>query len=594
MILQSLCDYYDRKEDSLPSFGFVEKPISFVIVINQNGDFVMLEDTREQVNKKMIPRLFTVPQLPSTRKASLLAVESGLTAGFVWDHFGYVLGQPRLDKATKTYLERDIQLAKSQLLGFKEKIKNLNKILEDEKGIRAVIQFYENSANLEAIKDSDAWEDVIKNDGTSLAFRLTNHIDLVCQSENLITYIKQNDSESLDGYCLVSGKKAELARTHSAINIPGGTNPKVVSFNKPAFESFYKSQSLNSPVGVRASFEYTTALNYLLGPLSETKFRIADTSYVCWAEKANPPLESSFASYFSDAGDSPDATALAVKSLYSSIHNGAYQASDARDRFYVLGLAPNSARIVVRFWKIGTIAEFSEKLACWFNDLDIQGRDHYGYPALKKLLKATVLKEREDKITPSLPGDVIRSILNGTRLPETLLHSVIRRIKAEQTTKDKRGNVTFNRACSIKAFLNRKYRLSTTNQRELKVSLNKEERRIGYCLGRLFAVLEKLQLDAQPGIKATIRDRYYSSASSTPKAVFGTLLRLSTHHLKKLDNPGWRVSSERRIGEVMDLISDFPAHFNMENQGLFAIGYYHQKQDFYTKNIDKENNHEPE
>ena len=118
------------------------------------------------------------------------------------------------------------------------------------------------------------------------------------------------------------------------------------------------------------------------------------------------------------------------------------------------------------------------------------------------------------------------------------------------------------------------------------MSLNKEETRIGYCLGRLFAVLEKLQSDAQPNIKATIRDRYYSSASCTPKAVFGTLMRLSTHHLKKLENPGWRVNAEKRISDVMALISEFPSHLNMENQGLFAIGYYHQKQDFYTRKTD--------
>ena len=180
-----------------------------------------------------------------------------------------------------------------------------------------------------------------------------------------------------------------------------------------------------------------------------------------------------------------------------------------------------------------------------------------------------------------MPADVIRSILSAGRLPDTFIQSVIRRIKAEQ------GSVTYNRACILKACLNRKYRLSTTNERELTMSLNKEEKRIGYCLGRLFAVLEKLQSDAQPGINATIRDRYYSSASCTPKTVFGTLMRLSTHHIKKLDKPGWRINAEKRIGEVMESIDEFPSHLNLENQGLFAIGYYHQKQDFFTKKPDQ-------
>ena len=291
-----------------------------------------------------------------------------------------------------------------------------------------------------------------------------------------------------------------------------------------------------------------------------------------------------FSIIFSDMGDDPDKGAAAVKSLFSSIHNGAYQAKDGNDQFFVLGLAPNSARIVVRYWKAGTIASFSENIAKWFNDLEIIGIDHYGYPPLKKLLRATALQYKDDNIPPNLPADVIRNILSGGRLPDTFMQSVIRRIKAEQ------GSVNFNRACILKAYLNRKYRLSTTNQRELTVPLNKKEKRIGYCLGRLFAILEKLQSEAQGTVNATIRDRYYNSASTTPRTVFGTLIRLSMHHFKKLNKPEKKkiqVHLEKRMNEVMELIVEFPSHLNLENQSLFAIGYYHQKQDFFTKNTDQ-------
>ncbi len=473
-------------------------------------------------------------------------------------------------------MEKDKLLAESQLKGFRERLHNISTQVEEDAGIAAVIRFYSNPENVKAIKRSDLWSELIKNDGTPLAFRLEGQLNLVCQSKRIQSCIASSSVENIDGFCLVSGGKSEISRTHASINIPGGTNPKIVSFNRPSFESFGKSQSYNSPIGSRASFEYTTALNYLLRSNSKTKFQLVDAYYVCWSEKAST-FESTFTSIFLDSRDNPDQTAQAVKSLFSTIHNGAYQESDRNSQFYVLGLAPNSARIVVRFWKVGTIAEFSKKIAQWFDDLDIEGRNHYGYPHLKKLLSATALQHKDDNITPNLPAEVMRSILNGWRLPETLMQSVLRRVKAEQ------GNVNYLRACSIKAYLNRKYRTSTFKQQELTVSLNKDEIRIGYCLGRLFAVLEKLQSDAQPGINATIRDRYYSSASSTPKSVFGTLMRLSTHHLKKMENPAWRVNAEKRIGEIMELVPEFPSHLNMENQGLFAIGYYHQKQDFYSK-----------
>ncbi|MCK5666478.1 MAG: type I-C CRISPR-associated protein Cas8c/Csd1, partial [Thiotrichaceae bacterium] len=456
----------------------------------------------------------------------------------------------------------------------------------DDVGVKAVGMFLSSKNEIEKLTTTDAWQECLKIKGCNLSFRLAGKNYLVCQSEQVIRWVEQQpllESDVQDGFCLITGERGEVVRLHDAVS---GVNKKPESLaainNKknPAFSSFSKDQGFNFPVSAESSFKYAAALNHLLRKSSQTKFRIAETSYVCWSEKANS-LETAFSFIFSDMGDDPDKGATAVKSLFSSIHNGAYQAKDGNDKFFVLALAPNSARIVVRYWKVGTIASFSENIAKWFNDLEITGIDHYGYPPLKKLLRATALQYKDDNIPPNLPADVIRSILSSGRLPDTFMQSVIRRIKAEQ------GSVTYNRACILKAYLNREYRLSTTNQRELTVPLNKEEKRIGYCLGRLFAVLEKLQLDAQPGIKATIRDRYYSSASSTPKTVFGTLMRLSTHHLKKLENPGWRINAEKRIGEVMGLISEFPSHLNLDDQGLFAIGYYHQKQDFFTKNTDQ-------
>ncbi|PCJ84479.1 MAG: type I-C CRISPR-associated protein Cas8c/Csd1 [Thiotrichaceae bacterium] len=578
MILQALCDYYDRKQDDLPPFGFEEKAIPFIIVIDEAGQFIRLEDNREIEDGKTTIKPVRVPKSPGRQGSKSYEI-----ANCLWDHYGYIAEQPKLAKPTDTPKEKEIEDAKKQHISFKKLVADLRKNLPDDIGVKAIDLFLNSENEVEKLKSHETWDECLKIKGCNLTFRLSGVSDLVCQSLQVISWIDQQplpESNVHDGFCLITGEKSKIVRLHDSVT---GVNQKpapLAAINESAYTSFGKDKGFNFPVSAESSFKYAASLNHLLRKASQTKFRIGETSYVCWSDKNNA-LESAFVSIFTDAKDDPDSTALAVKNLFTTIHNGAYIENNGSDNFFVLGLAPNSARIVVRYWQAGTIAEFSEKIAQWFNDIDIVGRDHYGFPPLKKLLRTTALQYKDDNVSPNLPADVIRSILSGTRLPETFIQATLRRIKAEQ------GHVSFNRACIIKACLNRKYRFSTTNQRELTVSLNKEETRIGYCLGRLFAVLEKLQEDAQPGINATIRDRYYSSASCTPKSVFGTLMRLSTHHLKKLENPGWRINAEKRIGDVMSYIVEFPSHLDLENQGLFAIGYYHQKQDFYTKNSDK-------
>lgn len=578
MILQALCDYYERKKQDLPPFGFEEKEIPFIIVIDQQGKFILLENNSEFENDKTIVRAVRVPKASGRSGA-----KSYETAYCLWDHYGYITAQPKLDKPGAKPKAKDIETAEKQHASFKKIVTNLSHDLPDDVGVKAVESFLNSETEIEKLKSSETWQECLKIKGCNLSFRLSSENELVCQSEQVIDWVKQRplpDGSVKNGFCLITGKEGNIVRLHDVVSGVSQKPAPLASINEAAYTSFGKDKGFNFPVSIESSFEYTTALNNLLRKTSPAKFRITDTSYVCWAEKASP-LENSFALIFSDAGDNPEKGAEAIKNLFSTIHNGAYQAKDGNDQFFVLGLSPNSARIVVRYWKVGTIAQFSENLVTWFNDLDISGRDHYGYPSLKKLLRATALQYKDDNISPNLPPDLIRSILSGSRLPETLAQSVIRRIRTEQ------GDVTYFRVCSLKAYLNRKYRFSTNKQKELTVSLNKEEKRIGYCLGRLFAVLEKLQSDAQPGINATIRDRYYSSASSTPKTVFGTLMRLSTHHIKKLEKPAWKINADKRIGEVMELIPEFPSHLNLENQGLFAVGYYHQKQNFYVKNTDK-------
>ncbi len=576
MILQALNDYYERKEKDLPPFGFEEKGIPFIIVIDESGVFINLEANSEVEDGKSIVRPLRVPR--ATGRSGSKSYE---TAYCLWDHYGYVVEQPKLVKPEAEPTDKDIEDAHKQHQSFIREVDRISDELPNDLGVQAVRKFIHSDEQIARVKAHDNWKECLKIKGCNLSFRLAGSTELICQSKEVIDWVKSQPLPETDiqrGFCLITGEQADIVRLHDNVS---GVNQKpapLAAINDKAYESFNKDKGYNFPASAHAVFKYATALNHLLRKSSSNKFRIIDTSYVCWADKPNH-LESDTALFLSFGDDDPDAKAAAIKALFSNIHNGAYQERDGTDRFFVLGLSPNSARIAVRYWKTGTIAEFAENLAHWFMDLELTGRDHFGYPTLKKLLRSTALKskKKDDNISPNLPGEVIRAILSGGRLPETLIQVVLRRIRAEK------GNVSYTRACIVKAYLNRIYRFSTTQKKELTVSLDKNETRIGYCLGRLFAVLEKLQLDAQPGINATIRDRYYSSASTTPKAVFGTLMRLSTHHIKKLENPGWRVSAEKRISEVISLIKDFPSHLNLENQGLFALGYYHQKQDFYTK-----------
>jgi len=275
--------------------------------------------------------------------------------------------------------------------------------------------------------------------------------------------------------------------------------------------------------------------------------------------------------------DDPDRDVLVVKNLYASIEQER-GASNSSTRFFVLGLAPNAARISVRFWHTGTVAEFSGKIRRHYDDLEIvrSSRDQGKYSLFWYLVDIAT-EHKADNIPPNLAGNITRAILDGSPYPATLLQQTVRRIRAEQ-------EVTRIRAALLKAYLNRFQRTYPSNEKEILVALDPANTNPGYLLGRLFAVLEKIQEDAQPGINATIRDRFYGAASASPVTVFTQLLKLKNHHLAKLDNPSFRIGHEKRLTEIVgNLPVDMPRHLAIEDQARFAIGYYHQRQALFTK-----------
>ena len=575
MILHALTRYYQRKaasDGNVAPEGFENKEIPFVIVLDKAGKFIQLEDTREQQGKKKIGRKFLVPK--GLGRAGSKSYEVSNT---LWDHYGYVLAHPKEDD------EKSDILAQNQHKSFIAKVDELKQALPDDVGIQAVSAFLAQADEVAKVRLAEGWQECAKIKGCNLSFRLVDEsVAVVCQSKAVQAYLAAAKAEVSDGIqegiCLVTGKKTTIARLHNAVKGVNAKPSPFTSVNLAAFESYGKQQGFIFPVGEQTMFEYTTALNMLLD--GENRFRIGEVSVVCWSEKPTP-LESKVALRINGGGkDNPDAHIDEVKALYKSLHNGKYMEPNGKDKFYLLGLSPNSARIVVRFWHETTVAALSENIARWYDDLQIVRGEKSIYPEfmpLMRLLCGLVLDGKAENLPPDLIANVTQSALANRPLPVGLLQIALRRNKAEQ-------KITYGRAALIKAYLNRAIRSgSLKNTKELSMSLDRERNDIGYVLGRLFAVLEKTQSEANPSLNATIGDRYFGSASSTPIAVFGTLMRLSPHHLSKLEYEGRAVHLKWEIGQILDKCQKFPNHLNLEQQGLFAIGYYHETQFLFTK-----------
>jgi CRISPR-associated protein Csd1 len=584
MILQALKEYYDRKtadpESPMASVGFEWKEIPYIIVLRPDGTPVSLDTTYEGEGKKRRAKRFLVPQ--AVKKTS------GIAANLIWDNPEYVLGavlkgKKRSGKKTEDDIER---LVYEQHAAFIKRILDLGGIDDDGvKAIRLFLQMENKVALLQAFG-----EPLIKllDEGSNLTFRLVGDKRLVLERLIVNSAIRAAAAASSDekqAICLITGQKEPSERLHTAIKGVYGTQSSganIVSFNLDAFKSFGKNQGANAPIGKRAAFAYTTALNHLLGRDSTQRIQVGDASTVFWAERATA-FEQQVADFFSEPPrDDPDRGVRAVESLFRSIETGAFLTDgNAKNRFYVLGLSPNASRIAIRFWILDTVAGTAGKIRQHFEDLMIvHGPKEKDTFSLFRLLVSTAAQGKAENIPPNLGGETMRAILEGLPYPQTLLQAAIRRIRAEH-------EITYPRAAIIRACINRSTRFRTPNlKEELKMSLDESNTNIGYRMGRLFAALEKIQREANPGINTTIRDRFYGAASGTPVTVFGNLMRLKNHHLAKIDNPGRRAFFEKLLGQIIGGVEAkiaFPSHLKLEDQGRFAIGYYHQMQDFYVK-----------
>lgn len=567
MILQALCDYYKRKlsfePGSLPPVGYESNAISFVIVIDDNGHYVNLDDWRIGEGRRLHGKPEFVPQGKDRP-----GVKAWETAFLLWDHPRYVFGP---------IMPGNNPLASKRFEQFRKKVSEVFPDPALDVGVHAVARFLVNPP-WEKLRQHPLWKDIEASTG-NVSFKLASEKDLVCQSQTVQKVVAsefENDEGIGVGYCLISGELGAIERLHPATPVQGSqSTAKIHSFNLPAFISFGKEQGANAPVGKRAAFAYTTALNYLLSKESTQRIQVGDASTVFWSEK-HTDLEDTFADLFDEPPkDDPAKQTRAIETLFKAPQAGALSDEGGNTRFYVLGLAPNAARISVRFWQVGTVTEMSARIRQHFEDLEIiHASFEKPYLSLFRLLISTATQGKSENIPPNLAGEFMRAILAGLPYPLTLLQAAVRRIRAER-------EVTYPRAALIKACLNRQARYSPFQEKEIAVSLDDSNTNPGYRIGRLFAALEKVQEEAvNPG--ATIRDRFYGAASSTPVTVFANLMKLKNHHLAKLEE-GRKRYFERLIGQIMSDINDFPAHLSLADQGRFAIGYYHQRQAFFTK-----------
>jgi CRISPR-associated protein Csd1 len=572
MILQALKDYYDRKaadpDGGIAPEGWERKEIPFVLVLDEKGKLIQIEDTREDEGNKKRGRIFLVPQ--GVKKTS------GIAANFLWDTGAYVFGLMNTDDMSEGDKKKKAGRLPEQKKAFIERVKQE---LPDTSRKTALLSFL-TSIDKIALERFPEWEDIYQSNPV-VSFRFNGELELYCQSDEIKQALSAKQTSGTEGLCLVSGEKDIISTLHTSIKGVWGAQPagaNIVSFNQDAFESYGKKkrQGLNAPVGEKAMFAYTTALNTLLA--SSHRMQIGDASTVFWSDRKTQ-FEDDFSLFFTEPPkDDPDKGAERIKILFNRPKTGSYAEDTGREEFFILGLSPNVARISIRVWKRGTVAEFAENIRQHFEDLAIvKPKGEPLYYSLWRLLVNTAIQDKSENIPPNIAGDFMRAIIEGRPYPASLLQAVLRRIKS-----DTENRVKPVRAALIKAYFNRLRRYNNSNEKELTMGLDKEQTSLGYRLGRLFAALEKIQEEANPGINATIRDRYYGSACCFPVLAFNPLMRLKNHHLAKLDR-GRVIFFERLIAEIMGGINAFPSHLDLQQQGKFAVGYYHQRQDFYTK-----------
>ena len=588
MILQALTAYYEQlvRQGKLSAPGWDDSfKVSYELRLNDAGQLLRVVPllTEKTVGKKTVlaPRAMRVP---AHEKRS-----SGIAANFLCDNSTYLLGADEKGKP-----ERSADC-------FKACAKLHHTILDgvDSPAARALLAYFDSWDPAQAAAHpllAEQWKEITGNANLIFGYEAADHSHSFVNDDPAIqnawqTHYNDRSADSDMGQCLITGKYAPIERTHPNISgVPGAqsSGAALVSFNAPAFCSYGHEQGDNAPVSKYAAFAYTTALNRLLADRSHCK-HVGDTTILCWAENAEPVYQDAMSMFLFGADEAAGIQESDVQAALKRLSAGQTvpfleKELSPDQHFYLLGLAPNAARLSVRFFLRDTFGSFAQNLQKHAEEMEIDCSEKEKFRTLPiwAVVNETTrtVPGQPAKPSPQLAGDLLRAVLTGGRYPATLLNGVTLRIRAEQ-------NVTRGRAAVIKAYYLRNYP-TELNKEVYTVSLN-ETTNVPYLLGRLFSVLEAVQKAANPGINTTIKDRYFNAACATPGMSFPTLLRLSQKHLRKL-NDGLATHYDKQITELMAQLPErgFPVRFSLPDQGKFTIGYYHQTQKRYVKKNEEE------
>lgn len=623
MILQALYQYYQQMHavgaDIAPP-GMEKKAIPFIIELTPDGEVIQVSETMDSENKK--GKTFLV-----SRSATRSGKNAFQVAQVMWDHLGYVLG------VSKDGTEKEEQVAPMQNESFIKKVDELRELYPENPHITAVARFYQNGHALRLIEDETIIKDIQKTTGANISFRVRDLEDdrLVASIEDVQSYMNRaaesKDTENSNtSVCLVTGEKSTIARLHPSVKLAGAqATASLINFQKSSgFDSYGKEQGFNAPVSVHAAESIATALNNLLAKDKNTNYRVGDTAFVFWSNLADEELLSSYrAATFSglsnpsEEEENPDSenseeektkksrrkskktlplpiapnaeSHKVLETLKAACGYKGGKVHEDNGRFYILGLAPNAARISIKLWAEGSIPEIVGNTLQHQYDMNIiseKGNVDAETPPLRsiyQIVKTVSSSDKSDKWSSNLIQSIVESIVENKPYPQSLQQACLERIR--------RGNrITELRAAILKAYINRK-----KQQEYITMSLDPNQTNKAYLAGRLFALFESIQQCALGGnLNRTIRDAYYGTASTTPRTIFGRLDALSKVHLSKLrkEKPGLAILKEKQLEEIYNLIPggapEMPTHFSLDDQSIFAVGYYHQRVEAWRKKEETE------
>lgn len=573
MILQALMRHYEDllRRGDIAAPGWASARISFALCLRANGELAQVVPTMQTVEtgKKTVlqPQVFPLPA--AVKRASNIA------SNFLWDNSTYLLG---VDQKGRPQRSRDCFAAAAAMH---------HAVLDgiDSPVARVILAFFDTWQPEQAAEHpalAGQFEEVTA--GANLLFWVDGRYpqEDAAIREAWQKYRENSDSDAVKMQCLVTGREDEITATHPAIKGVRDAQPSgaaLVSFNAPAFCSYGREQNYNAPVGKYAAFAYTAALNHLLADRNNVQF-IGDTTVVCWAEGADP----AYPDFFTAAMTGGTAEGLSDNDLRAALKRLAQGLPcedlgiDPERPFYILGLAPNAARLSVRFFLRDSFGKLMENVNAHYERLEIQ-KPSFAKPGvlpLWGLLRETVnLNSRDKAPSPAMAGATARAIFSGGQYPASLLEAVMLRIRAER-------DITWGRAAILKAYYMRNPNDDCPKE-VLTVSLNEASTNSAYTLGRLFSIYEAVQRSANPGINATIKDKYFNSAAAMPASIFPVLNNLYQKHLRKLD-AGMRVYYDKQVSALKGVLGEsYPARMTLAQQGSFDLGYYHQTQKRYMK-----------